>query len=153
MNKDIFANIAAKNKVKPNSYKNGIFAFLGGGILGLLAQGLIDLYSKVFNLSMDLSIPLSSISLVLFAAILTFVTIYNDLGQIFGAGLFIPITGFSNSMVSSALEGRPEGLIFGIGSRIFSLSGSVICYGVLSSFVFCLIYYIFSMGGVNLWIY
>ena len=153
MNKDIFANIAAKNKVKPNSYKNGFFAFLGGGILGLLAQGLIDLYSKVFNLSMDLSIPLSSISLVLFAAILTFVTIYNDLGQIFGAGLFIPITGFSNSMVSSALEGRPEGLIFGIGSRIFSLSGSVICYGVLSSFVFCLIYYIFSMGGVNLWIY
>lgn len=153
MNKEIFKDIANKNKVKPNYYKNGFFAFLGGGLLGLLAQGLIDLYNKVFNLSMDLSIPLSCATIVLLAAILTFTTIYNDLGQIFGAGLFIPITGFSNSMVSSAIEGKPEGLIFGIGSRIFSLAGSVICYGVLSSFIFCLIYFIFNVCGVNVWIY
>ena len=75
---------------------------------------------------------------------------YNDLGQIFGAGLFIPITGFSNSMVSASIEGRSEGPIFGIGSRTFSLSGSVIIFSVSFTLILGLIYALLVSLGVKL---
>ena len=104
----------------------------------------------LFNIEYNLALPLSSITLVLIAAILTALSIYNDLGQIFGAGLFIPITGFSNSMVSASIEGKSEGLIYGIGTTLFSLSGSVICYGIGSSIAISLVYYVLLLMGVKI---
>ena len=95
-----------------------------------------------------MAFSLSSISLVFIVAMLTSLGLYNNLGQIFSAGLFIPISGFSNSMVSAAIEGRSEGLIYGIGSRIFSLAGSVIIYGIVSSFLCAVGYYLLLLMGV-----
>lgn len=150
MSKEVFNQIVKKHNNNNNLLKDSLLAFLGGGLLGVISQGLIDLYHFVFNLELSLAYSLSSITIVLIAAILTMITIYNDLGQIFGAGLFIPITGFSNSMVSASIEGRSEGPIYGIGARIFSLAGSVITYGVCTSIIISIIYYILTLFGVKL---
>ncbi|MBE6132008.1 MAG: SpoVA/SpoVAEb family sporulation membrane protein [Erysipelotrichaceae bacterium] len=150
MKKAKFIEISKKEKRNKNLLKDCLIAFLGGGLLGLLSQGLIDLYHLVFEVDYLLSFSLSSITLVLLAAILTSLSFYNDLGQIFGAGLFIPITGFSNSMVSASIEGKSEGLIYGIGTNLFSLAGSVICYGIGTSVIVSLIYYVLLLMGVRI---
>ena len=89
--------------------------------------------------------PLAGILTILFfifmAALLTGMGIYDRLARYAGAGLFIPITGFSNSLSSSALECKREGLIYGIGSNMFKLAGSVITYGIVSAIVFSFITY------------
>ena len=150
MNKEVFNKISKKHQTNTNLIKDCLLAFLGGGITGLISQGLIDLYHLVFHIDLDLAFALSSASIVLIASILTMISYYNDLGQIFGAGLFIPITGFSNSMVSASIEGRSEGPIYGVGSRIFSLSGSVIAFGVSFSIILGFIYSILVLIGVKL---
>lgn len=148
MDKINFNEIVKAHSKKNHILKDAILAFIGGGLIGIIGQGLIELYNLYFTL--ELSYSLSSITFVLISAVLTGIGYYNNLGQIFGAGLFIPITGFSNSMVSSSIEGKSEGLIFGIGSRIFSLAGSVIVYGVLSSIICCSIRYLLMLVGVSL---
>jgi len=148
MDKEAYKEIVKKNQVRTNWLKEGGLAFLGGGLLGVIAQGLIDFYAQVLHVETELAFSLSSITLVALASLLTMIGVYNNLGQIFGAGLFIPITGFGNSMVSEGVEGHSEGLIYGIGARTFSLAGSVIVYGLGSSFVCCVVYYILYVAGV-----
>ena len=79
------------------------------------------------------------------ASLLTGFGVYDRLGQIAGAGLFIPITGFSNSLTSSAIECKNEGLIYGIGSNMFKLAGSVITYGIVSAITLSAITYLVRM--------
>lgn len=150
MDKQIFKNIVNNHKRKNNLLKDTFLSFIGGGLLGLISEGLVNLYFNLMNFNINLSSSLSSITLVLITSLLTGIGYYNNLGQIFGAGLFIPITGFSNAMTSSSMEGKSEGLIFGIGSRLFSLAGSVISYGTLVSIIVCFIYYLLQLLGVNL---
>ena len=83
------------------------------------------------------------ITIILITCILTGVGVYDKIAKYLGAGIFIPITGFANSMCSSALESKTEGLIFGIGSNMFKLAGSVITYGVVSAYLVSLVRYIF----------
>ena len=87
---------------------------------------------------------ISAFVYVLIAAILTGLGIYDRIGKRAGAGTFIPITGFSNSMTSSALEAKSEGLVTGIGANIFKLGGTVITFGIVASFVLGGIRYVFS---------
>ena len=82
--------------------------------------------------------------------ILTKTGVYKKMAQIFGAGLFIPITGFANSVISEGIEYHTEGLIFGIGSRLMSLAGSVIAYGTLGATIYGLIAFILYSCGVNI---
>ena len=152
MNKEKFLEIV--NKEKKNKKKRLLplfIAFIVGGIMGVISQGLIDFANKILKLEMSESYAFSSIVIVLIVAILTFTSIYPKLGQLFGAGLFIPTSGFSNSMVSSSMEGKDEGLILGIGKTMFALAGSVIAYGVFSSVILCIIKYILVLLGVKLW--
>ena len=79
--------------------------------------------------------PIMLITLFFIAAILTGLGIYVRLGDFAGAGSFIPITGFSNAMTSSAMEARSEGFVTGIGANIFKLGGAVITFGIVASFV------------------
>ena len=149
MNKIVFSQIVKKNKPKRYYVKECILAFLGGGLVGVISQGLIDLYIYL-GLEKDIAVSLSGLSIVAITSLLTVLSIYSKIGQIFGAGLFVPISGFSNSVVSSALEGKTEGFIQGIGSRILSLAGSVISYGVFFSVFVVLIRYLLSFFGVSL---
>ena len=149
MNKFIFSHIVKQNKPKKHFLKECVLAFLFGGLLGVLAQGLKDIF-LLLEIEEDVSSTLSSFTIIFISSILTYLSIYSSLGQIFGAGLFIPITGFSNSVVSSSLEGKSEGFVKGIGSRIFSLSGTVIAYGIFFSIFIVLIRYFLSFLGVSL---
>lgn len=148
MDNNRFLTIAKHKKDKKKTVINLLLAFLGGAVMAVLGQGEFDLLTKVFNLDKKLSMMLVSMTFILLAAILTAFSAYKKIAQIFGAGLFIPITGFANSMVSSALEFRSEGPITGIGSKVFTLAGSVIFYGIIGSFVYGLFYYLLGLMGI-----
>lgn len=128
--------------------KDVALAFLGGGAMGLIAQGLIDLYHNVAKLTMKESMALMAMTVVFITSLLTLIGWYKKIGRIFGAGLFLPTTGFANSVVSSSIEGRHEGFIIGVGGQIFALAGSVITYGVSFSALFLIIKYFLTLWGI-----
>ncbi len=116
-------------------FKNIVMAFVWGGCIGVGGQLVLEAYMKSLNLSFQQAIAPTSMTFIAAASLLTGLGIYDRLGQIAGAGLFIPITGFSNACTSCALESKSEGLIYGIGSNMFKLSGSVLTYGIVAAFV------------------
>ena len=128
MNIKKYNEIAEKNKPQKQVLKNTFNAFIVGGIIGMIGEFFLNFYQKIFSFS-------EKEALILIAAILTGLGIYDRLGNFAGAGSFIPITGFSNAMTSSALEARSEGLVTGIGANIFKLGGAVITFGIVASFI------------------
>lgn len=122
---------------KSSHWKNMFWAFLIGGIICAIGQGFIELYSLWFNLQ-DASI-LASGTLVFIAAMLTGFGVYDCIGRFAGAGSTIPITGFSNAVVSPALEFRAEGYVYGVGAKMFLVAGPVIVNGVTISVIIALI--------------
>ena len=136
-NKDnkIFKKAIDQNKIKRPIFKNALKAFLVGGLISLIGQGFLDLYIKVLKLDKSISNSLMSITLVFIASLLTGLGIFDKIGQFAGAGSFIPITGFSNSLTASALESKSEGLVLGIMMNMFKLAGSVIVAGAISAFI------------------
>ena len=124
-----------QNKIKRPIFKNALKAFLVGGLISLIGQGFLDLYIKVLKLDKSISNSLMSITLVFIASLLTGLGIFDKIGQFAGAGSFIPITGFSNSLTASALESKSEGLVLGIMMNMFKLAGSVIVAGAISAFI------------------
>lgn len=145
-----FEDIIKKVYLKEPLLKKSLFAFLGGGLLGVINQGIADIIRINSSISLQEAFPYSSLFIMIITTILTGLGIYNFLGQLFGAGLFIPITGFANAMVSSCMEGKDEGVIEGIGTRVFSLTGSVIAYGIFFASLMCIFRYIISIFGVAL---
>ncbi len=127
---------------KSSHWKNMIWAFLIGGTICAIGQGFIELYSLWFNLQ-DASV-LASGTLVFVAAVLTGFGVYDQIGRFAGAGSTIPITGFSNAVVSPALEFRAEGYVYGVGAKMFLVAGPVIVNGVTISVIVALITLIFG---------
>ena len=138
---EIIKQALDNNKIKRPIFKNAIKAFLVGGTIALIGQGFLDLYSIVFGFEENISNSLMSISLVFISSILTGIGLFDKIGQFAGAGSFIPITGFSNSLTSAALESKSEGLVLGIMTNMFKLAGAVIVAGAVSAFIAsCIIY-------------
>ena len=125
--------------------KDCVFAFIIGGFICVLGQALSDLYSGVFGQSEDISGTLTSMTLVFLSTLFTGIGLYDKLAKIGGAGTLVPITGFANAMASPAVEFKKEGLILGIGPKLFAIAGSVIVYGTLASVVYGIIYYTVSL--------
>ena len=150
MKKENFYKVVKVNKIKQPWLKNSIIAFISGGIIGVLNQGFIDFNMSVLSLTIQEASALSAIFIVFITSILTLLGLYKHLGKLCGAGLFIPTTGFANSITSSAIEGRDEGYILGIGGQIFALAGSVITYAIVASIVFLLIKFIINFVEVVL---
>lgn len=150
MNKITYKNIVNQTQLnRTNKIKRLSLAFLGGGIVALIGQAIYDLYYFVFSVNDKDSLSLMLVTIIFISAILTGIGVFDKIAQVFGAGTFIPISGFSNALTSSALESRAEGLIYGIGSNMFKLAGSVITYGIVSAYIFGLIrYFIMFIGGV-----
>lgn len=138
-----FNTIQKKHMPKGTPIKNVIFAFIGGGVISLIGQLILDYYVRVLDLSPKEAITPMIITVILITCILTGLGWYDKIARYLGAGIFIPITGFANSMCSSALESKSEGLIYGIGSNMFKLAGSVIVYGIVSAYVVSILRYIF----------
>ena len=116
-------------------------AFLIGGLICTLGQALVNLYTSL-GLDKTAAGSTTSVSLIFLSALLTGLGIYDKIAKYGGAGTLVPITGFANAMVSPALEFRPEGMILGVGAKLFAIAGPVICYGTLASVVY----------GVILWV-
>lgn len=114
---------------------NLVMAFVWGGGIGLAGQLILEGYMSLFNLSLQQAAACTSMTFIAFASLLTGLGAYDWLAQHAGAGLFIPITGFSNALTSCALEAKSEGLIYGIGSNMFKLAGSVLTYGIVTAYV------------------
>lgn len=121
-----------------------VSAFLVGGLICTFGQIMLAGYEQIGFAHKDAG-TMASMTLIFLTAMLTGIGIFDKIAKFAGAGTFVPITGFANSMVSPALEFRSEGWILGLGAKLFSISGAVIVYGISTSVVYGLIYWI---GGL-----
>lgn len=120
---------------------NILNAFWIGGLICTIGQGLINFY-QYLGANLDLAMLYNTLSLVFLSILLTGLNVYGKIAKYGGAGTIVPITGFANSVAAPAIEFKKEGQVFGIGCMIFTICGPVILYGIFSSWVFGLIYYI-----------
>ncbi len=132
---DNYLEIVKKYSPKENKILNALIAFIGGGVLGILSQLLLNKYMIWFNISSKDAGVMVIATLIIISSILTALGIFDLLVSKLKCALIIPITGFAHSITSAAMEYRKEGLILGIGSNIFKLAGSVILYGIVSAYV------------------
>jgi stage V sporulation protein AC len=128
-------------------FKNCIKAFLVGGIICTIGQLLINYY-KYLGVNEENAKSYNTITLVFLAILLTGLGIYQKLAKFGGAGTLVPITGFANSVAAPAVEYKAEGQVYGIGSKIFTIAGPVILYGIFSSWILGIIYYLLKQFGV-----
>lgn len=124
--------------------KNFLITFFGGGLVCLLGQLILDFYNKVIGLNIENSRLYMTLSVILITGILTGLGVYDKLGQTFKTALAVPITGFSNATISSAIEYHKEGLVLGIGANTLKIAGSVIVLGVTSAILVAVIRYLFG---------
>ena len=139
-----YDKIADQHKAKENKLFNIFIAFVVGGLIGLIGEALICFYSS-FGISRSESSTLMSVSLIFVGSLCTALGFFDKLVTKFKCGLLIPITGFAHSMTSAALDYKKEGLIYGFGSNMFKLAGSVILYGVVSAWFFVMIRYVLGV--------
>lgn len=124
--------------------KDCIFAFLIGGLICLAGQALMNGYTAAGLDKTDAGTATSS-TLVAISAILTGLSLYDNIAKFAGAGTLVPITGFANSIAAPAVEFKTEGFILGVGAKMFTIAGPVIVYGVSASVVYGLIYWITTL--------
>ena len=125
--------------------KNSVWAFFVGGFICAVGEALLELYGKVLGLSDKEAGTLCAVTLVFIAALLTGIGVFDNIARRAGAGTFVPITGFANSVVSAAIDSRSEGLVLGIGAKIFVVAGPVLLYGTLAGVIYGVIYYVFGL--------
>lgn len=123
-------------------------AFLIGGLICLLGQCLMTFMTETMKMDKESASAWTSLELILLSVLLTGFNLYPKLVKYGGAGALVPITGFANSVVAPAIEFQAEGQIFGIGCKIFTISGPVILYGILSSWILGIIYWIGQFIGM-----
>ncbi len=145
MEKKKYEQLVEKHKPKETRVKNAIIAFVIGGLIGLLGEGLICFYSHALEISRTDASVYMIVTLIFIASLLTALGVFDKLVTKAKCGLLIPITGFAHSMTSAAIDYKKEGPIFGIGSNIFKLAGSVILYGIVSAWFFGMIRYIIEV--------
>lgn len=146
MTKEEYKKIVDKHTPKVDHIKSMSYAFFVGGFIGMTGQALVDLYSKVFNLTVKDSGTYMIVTLIFISSLLTSLGFFDKIIEKVRCGIIVPITGFAHAMTSAAIEYRRDGFILGLGSNIFKITGSVILYGVVSAYVFGLIR-IIIMGG------
>ena len=115
-------------------------AFLAGGLICTLGQALMNLYGG-WGLEKQDAATLASMTLVALSALLTGLSLYDNIARYAGAGTLVPITGFANSIAAPAVEFKTEGFILGVGAKMFTIAGPVIVYGLSASVVYGLIYW------------
>lgn len=145
MKNKIYNQILKEDEVKRPVIKNAVKAFMIGGAICLFGQLLLWLFVDILKIEKDTSNILMAMVLVFFTSLLTGFGIFDRIGEIAGAGTIVPITGFANSLTSSALESKSEGIITGILTNMFKLAGAVIATGIISAFIVGTIIYLIRM--------
>lgn len=142
MNQDTYKRFADAHAPRSPMAKNCLFAFLIGGSICAIGQGLGDLYRNLCRMPEENAGAMVSVTLIFLAVVLTACGIFDKIAKIAGAGTLVPITGFANAVVSPAIDSRAEGPVLGVGAKIFTVAGPVLLYGTLAGAVY----------GVILWI-
>lgn len=139
--------------VKQNSPKTNLplqmgKAFIMGGIICCIGQFIVNTAMNNFGIEKETAAGWCSMLLILLSALLTGFNLYGKLVKWGGAGALVPITGFANSVVASAIEYKTEGQVFGIGCKIFTIAGPVILYGIFTSWCLGIVYWIGKITGL-----
>lgn len=142
MDKKQYKTLAEKREKRTCSVKNVTLAFISGGAVCVLGRALSDLYASL-GAGEKLTSALVPVTLVFAAGLCTGLGFYDKAAKVCGAGLFVPITGFSNAVASPAIEARSEGMVMGVGAEIFKIAGPVIVYGNLTAALYGAIYCIY----------
>ena len=141
-----YQKIVDKHKPEETKANNLIIAFITGGVIGMLANFILELYTYAFHISTKEAGGHMLVTFIFIACFLTSVGVFDNIVKKGKMGLIIPITGFAHSMQSAILDYKKEGPVYGFGSNMFKLAGSVILYGVVSAYVFGLIRFIIFGG-------
>ena len=146
MNSNEKSRLIKTHSPKTKLFKNCILSFTIGGLICVGGELLNNLY---LYLGFDIKTAgmLVTISLIVIAALLTAIGIFDKIARHAGAGTLVPVTGFSNAVVSQAMDAKSEGCVMGVGAKIFTVAGPVILYGLLSGFVYGIIYYLIGLFG------
>ena len=133
-----------KHSPKSPVIKNCFFAFIIGGGICTLGE-LILLYLVGAGVEMKIATTLVTVTLVLLAGAVTALGFFDKIARFAGAGTLVPVTGFSNSVTSEAVDSRNEGFVLGVGSKIFTVAGPVIVYGLFSGVLYGIVYFLYTV--------
>lgn len=145
MDRDTYKRFADAHAPRSPLFKNCFNAFWTGGLICTLAQGLKTVYTNVCGMNTEDGGTLVSVTLVFLAALFSGLGIFDKFAKIAGAGTLVPITGFANAVVSPAIDCRSEGIILGVGTKIFTVAGPVLLYGILSGSIYGVIYWVIGL--------
>jgi len=144
-----YQNLAKKEEPPRPILTNSLRAFLAGGTICLVGQGVQEAFVRWGGFDQKAAGNPTVAVMIIISTILTVIGLYDKIAQWAGAGSAVPVTGFANSMVSSALEHKSEGMVLGVGGKMFELAGSVIVFGTVAAFVIGILHWLFnpSIGG------
>ena len=145
MDRNTYKRFADAHAPRSPLVRNCFHAFWVGGLICALGQGLKALYTQIFGMDAEGAGTLVSVTLVFLAALFSGLGIFDCIAKYAGAGTLVPVTGCANSVVSPAIDKKSEGLVLGVGAKIFTVAGPVILYAVLSGCVFGVIYYLTNL--------
>ena len=145
MNRQTYKRYADARAPRSPLLKNCLHAFWMGGTICTLGQGLRLLFTQVCKMNAEDGGTLASVCLILLAALLSGLGVFDRLAKWAGAGTLVPITGFANAMVSPAIDSHAEGLILGVGAKIFTVAGPVLLYGTLAGSIYGVIYWLIGL--------
>ena len=140
--KKTYKKYAAAHAPASPILKDCVMAFIIGGLICAVGQGLLLLYRDVFGIVQKDAGTLVSVTLIFMAALLSGLGFFERIAKRAGGGTLVPITGFANSVVSPAIDSKAEGLVLGVGAKIFTVAGPVLLYGTLAGAVWGVIYWI-----------
>ena len=144
MDKNEKIKLIKKHESKSPLIKNFIMSFLFGGTICLLGE-LIKRGLIYLEISSDDARALTTVILIFIASVLTGLGIFDKIARHAGAGTLVPVTGFSNAVTSQAMDSGSEGIILGVGAKIFTIAGPVILFGITLGVIYGIIYYLFSL--------
>jgi stage V sporulation protein AC len=144
MTKKEYAHYVKEKAPSSRIVRDTALAWLSGGLICVAGQGLIEWY-KALGMANAQSATVAAMTLVVIAAFLTAIRVYDRIAKWAGAGTIVPITGFANAMVAPAMEFKTEGHVAGMASKMFVIAGPVIVYGVLASAVYGLVLWVMRL--------
>ncbi len=144
--KQEYLNYVQKKSPDSKVWRNTLIAFLVGGAICTIGQGIGEIYKNFFGLNEESVKTAVPITMIFFGALFTGLNLYNKLAKFAGAGTLVPITGFANAVVSPAIEFKREGYVLGVAAKMFTIAGPVLVYGINASIVLGLIYYLLGLG-------
>ena len=139
-----YARLVKEMSPRSPIWRDCLNAFWIGGLICALGQLIMNGYVAL-GLEKEAAGTAMSMTLVALSALLTGLSLYDDIAKRAGAGTLVPITGFANAIAAPAIEFKTEGFILGVGAKMFTIAGPVIVYGVSASVVYGLLYWIWTM--------